>query len=198
MKRLLLIFGLGLFAIGLFAQAPPTPTNNFQYGLGLGIKKAGETPTGYGLAIYGGTSGKVIFNVPAVAGTNYIGFPAKTGTVLLDVDTVDISSVAVMLYADTLLVTAAYTLVLADVGRNIRVRSATHTRITIPASATVAFPLGTTINFKMDSTGTVKFVYPSGYLCAELDSTTINNKGGWATLIKRTSDRWDLLGSLLN
>ena len=109
------------------------------------------------------------------------------------------SVAGVKLHPDTLLVTTAgHTLTLADDGRLIRARRATMVTITIPSHTSVALPLGATVNIKMDSTGIVKFVYPTGYLCSELDSVCINNKGGWATLIKRANNKWDLMGSLLN
>jgi hypothetical protein len=105
---------------------------------------------------------------------------------------------AVRKYADTLLVTdAAYTLVLADDGRIIRANRASQVTITVPPYSDVAFPVESVINFKMDAAGIVTFKAGSGVvLDSKNDSLSINVTHGWATLIKRAEDKWDLFGDL--
>ena len=100
---------------------------------------------------------------------------------------------------DTLLITdAGYTLVLADAGRYIRTYHATSVNIIVPPNTDVALPVGTVINF-VSTLGSINFVTGSGVTFnSELDSLNVANKGGGATLIKRATDKWDLVGSLLN
>jgi hypothetical protein len=95
--------------------------------------------------------------------------------------------------------TTVDTLKLTYASRMVRYNNVAKTKVYIPTDAAVAFPLGTIINIKMDGTGIVGILGCSGVVVqSELDSCYINNRHGWATVIKRASNKWDLLGSLLN
>ncbi len=106
---------------------------------------------------------------------------------------VDGSTVYVTRLADTTAVTDHYTLILTDAGNDVMVTKASQVIITIPTNASVAFPVGTKINFFMTGAGIVTF---SGNTYSANDSTTINTRYGGATLIKRGADNWLIIGAL--
>jgi hypothetical protein len=96
---------------------------------------------------------------------------------------------------------AAYTLVLSDSGKSIYHPSAdTTARIwTIPANASVAFPVGTAIAFVNDtSAGVITIAITSDTLVLSGAGTTGSRTlaaNGMATAIKMTSTRWMISGS---
>jgi hypothetical protein len=96
---------------------------------------------------------------------------------------------------------AAYTLVLADSGKSIYHPSAdTTARIwTIPANASVAFPIGTAVTFINDtSAGVITLSITSDTLVLAGTGTTGSRTlaaSGMATAIKMTSTRWMISGS---
>ena len=94
---------------------------------------------------------------------------------------------------------AAYTLVLADAGRHIYHPAAdTTARVwTIPANASVAFPIGTAVTFINDG-GTITLSITSDTLALAGDGATGSRtlaQYGMATAVKVTSTRWIVSGS---
>lgn len=94
---------------------------------------------------------------------------------------------------------AAYTLVLADAGRHIYHPAADATaRVwTIPANASVAFPIGTALTFINDG-GTITLSITSDTLVLAGDGATGSRtlaQYGMATAVKVTSTRWMISGS---
>ncbi len=92
----------------------------------------------------------------------------------------------------------SYTLILGDAGRVVRITSASAHNLTVPANATVAFPIGTIIEIRQAGAGQTTIVPATG--------VTINSEGGMrriatqfrsVTLLKVASDTWDLDGSLV-
>lgn len=92
--------------------------------------------------------------------------------------------------------TTNYVLVLTDAEKWIDVGSAGNMTVTIPLNASVAFPIGTHIDFWLEN-NTVTFVATGG--------VTIYSAGGFvdiatqftaASLVKRTTDGWALIGTL--
>jgi hypothetical protein len=100
---------------------------------------------------------------------------------------------------DTLQITDAYTLVLADAGRTIHANKATEVQITVPPEASVNFPIGTVINVEMVGAGIAHFKKGAGVVFeSQKDSVCINTRYGWATLRKRAADKWSLFGAILD
>ena len=95
----------------------------------------------------------------------------------------------------------AYTLVLADAGKHIYHPGAdTTARIwTIPANASVAYPIGTAITFVNDTSGgVITIAITSDVLVLSPDGTTGSRAlaaNGVATAIKMTATRWMISGS---
>jgi len=96
---------------------------------------------------------------------------------------------------------AAYTLVLADAGKNIYHPSADTTARTwtIPANSSVAFPVGTAVTFINDtSAGVITIAITTDTLVLAKDGTTGNRTlaaNGMATCVKMTSTRWIISGA---
>lgn len=93
--------------------------------------------------------------------------------------------------------TASYTIALSDNERLIEMNSASANNLTVPPNSSVAFPIGTKIDILQTGAGQTTIVADSG--------VTINSKEGnlklsgqWsaATLIKRGTDAWALIGDL--
>jgi hypothetical protein len=103
-------------------------------------------------------------------------------------------------YTDTSFVakTSAYTVALSDSGKTITVNSSSAVAITIPANATVPFPIGTRIDVVTLGSGAVSFTAAAG--------VTLNSKNAWlklngqfsgGTLIKiDATNAWLLVGDL--
>ena len=95
---------------------------------------------------------------------------------------------------------AAYTLVAADAGKHLYHPSAdTTARIwTIPANASVAFPVGTAVTFVNDSSaGAITIAINTDTLVLAGAGTTGSRTlaaNGQATAIKMTSTRWQISG----
>ena len=95
----------------------------------------------------------------------------------------------------------AYTLVLADAGKHIYHPGAdTSARTwTIPANASVAYPIGTAITFVNDTSGgVITIAITSDVLVLSPDGTTGSRAlaaNGVATCIKMTATRWMISGS---
>lgn len=93
--------------------------------------------------------------------------------------------------------TDSYTLVLADAGKVVEMGKATAQTLTVPTNASVAFPVGTKVDVVQTGAGEVTVAGASG--------VTINSAGNklkvnaqWqaATLIKRATNTWLLIGAL--
>lgn len=93
--------------------------------------------------------------------------------------------------------TASYTLVLSDASKLIETNVASANNITIPLNSSVAFPIGTKIDIIQIGSGQTTIVPASG---VTMNSYEGANKlsGQWAaaTLIKRNTDTWALIGNI--
>lgn len=103
------------------------------------------------------------------------------------------------MYSDTLFVakTANYTIELKDSGKTITMNSSSANTVTVPANATTAFPIGTTITVVQTGTGNTSFV--------EATDVTIYSKNSYkkiytqysaAQLVKTDTNIWILIGDL--
>lgn len=181
----------------------------------------GDTgPAGPGIAI-GGTTGQYLTKVD---GTNYntqwstldlsgkqdvvanvssteIGYlDGVTSSIQTQIDSKLAISTASTTYAPLNLTQnvqteTTYTFVLTDAGKLVELNNSSAITVTVPTNASVAYPIGTQINILQ--TG-------SGQVTVSAGSTTVNATPGlklraqWssATLIKRNTDTWVLVGDL--
>ena len=195
MKKLFTVLIGIMMVVVLSAQH----TNSYTYPLYVG--KIGVS-TG-SITLKGITSGSAQLIVNAAAGSVVLTLPSTTGTFATTQninDSLDafvalgatLSDLAVMKAADTLLLTADHTLTLADAWRWITVTKASLVTVTIPTNASVAFPVGTIINFLQGGAGEIKF---EGSFHAALDSAYSNTLWNVCTIRKRATDNWTLIGT---
>jgi hypothetical protein len=141
----------------------------------------------------------------ALASPTFTGTPAaptasaRTGTTQL-ATTAYVDSADTTVTANTQ--TTSYTLVLGDAGKTIEMNSASATVVTIPPNSSVAFPVGTVIEVCRIGAGSVTITDGSGVTipnrleAAGTTSRTIANQWSAATLRKRATDVWVLIGDI--
>ena len=91
----------------------------------------------------------------------------------------------------------AYTLLISDRGTFIKFTNASAIACTIPAEATVNFPIGTVISFMQVGIGQLTLVPDSGVTL--LTSTGLNTSSQYAvvTALKTDADEWTISGGLV-
>jgi len=93
--------------------------------------------------------------------------------------------------------TASYTLsALTERDSLIEVSSASGTTITIPTNATVAYPVGTSIDILQTSTGQVTIAGAVGVTVNATPGLKLRTQWSSATLFKRATDTWVVMGDL--
>lgn len=90
-----------------------------------------------------------------------------------------------------------YTLVLADADKLVELSNASAITLTIPTNSTAAFPIGTKINILQTGAGQVT-VSPAATVTMNSASSKTKLTGQWsaATLIKRATNTWVLIGDI--
>jgi hypothetical protein len=89
------------------------------------------------------------------------------------------------------------TLQLTDGGKVLTFTNSTAVTVTVPANATIAFPIGTQIAVLRNGAGTVTFAGASGVTVHSKDSAlAIAGQYASAALLKRATNTWQLIGSL--
>ena len=119
---------------------------------------------------------------------------APNGYATLDSDTKVTASQA---SSEIITITASETLALSYAGRFININSTSAVNITIPPNSSVAFPIGTEIEFYRANTGATKFIAGSGVTIHSVDSAVnIDSQYGCAAIKKIGTDEWVLNGNL--
>ncbi len=91
----------------------------------------------------------------------------------------------------------SYTLSLADLGKIVEVDAIAATNVTIPLDATVAFPIGTTINLAQFNIGQVTILAASGVTILSSGSRyKLTEQYSLCSLIKKGTNQWYLSGDL--
>lgn len=89
------------------------------------------------------------------------------------------------------------TLVIGDAGNLVQSTNGSGTTITVPPNSSVAFEIGTQIDFTQEGAGQVTFAQGDGVTINSSDSKKkINKRYESATLIKTATNTWTLIGSL--
>ena len=92
--------------------------------------------------------------------------------------------------------TDSYELVLADAGKLIEMGKATAQNLTVPLNSSVAFPVGTRIDVLQTGAGQVTVVATGGVTVNAKTGRKLAGQWAGATLIKRATDTWVLIGAL--
>lgn len=124
------------------------------------------------------------------------GFLKKTGApmqgIYLD------STEYLTLYLSTNAQTASvYTLTLSDAGKILEMNNAAANVVFIPLNASVAFPIGTKIDIIQTGAGATSASTVSGVtLNSDTNKRTINTQWSAASLVKRATDTWIMIGAI--
>lgn len=92
--------------------------------------------------------------------------------------------------------TASYTGVLADRDKLVEINSASATTLTIPTNASVAYPVGTSIDILQTGAGQVTIAGASGVTVNATPGLKLRAQWSSATLFKRATDTWVVFGDL--
>ena len=96
---------------------------------------------------------------------------------------------------------STYTLVLADAGKYVEMNNASSNTLTVPLNASVAFPIGTEITVIQTGAGATTVSPAAGvtvnyYSLTSAATRIIKAQWSAATLIKRDTNTWVLIGNL--
>jgi hypothetical protein len=90
-----------------------------------------------------------------------------------------------------------YTLVLADQGKLVTMANGSATTLTIPTNASVAFPVDTRIDLSQDGAGQMTVAVAGGVtLNSAGGATKLRTQYSGASLIKRATNTWQLVGDI--
>lgn len=89
-----------------------------------------------------------------------------------------------------------YTLVIGDAGKMVTLNNASAITLTIPANASVAFPVGTRIDFAQLGAGQVTFAITSDTLRSSGSKLKLTGQYSGATIYKLASTEWILIGDI--
>ena len=89
-----------------------------------------------------------------------------------------------------------YTPVLSDAGKIIEISNSSAITLTIPTNASVAFPVGTQITILQTGAGQITVADPSGGTLNATPGKKLRTQWSSATLLKRATDTWVLIGDL--
>jgi hypothetical protein len=90
-----------------------------------------------------------------------------------------------------------YTLALADAGKLIELSNVAAITLTIPTNTSVAFPVGSRIDILATNTGKVTVAGASGVTLNSSDGNVkLLNQWSAASVVKRATDTWVLIGEL--
>ena len=89
-----------------------------------------------------------------------------------------------------------YTTVLADQGKVVELSNASAITLTVPANSSVAYPTGTQINLLQTGAGQVTVAGAGGVTVNATPGLKLRAQWSSATLLKRGTDTWVLLGDL--
>lgn len=92
--------------------------------------------------------------------------------------------------------TDSYTLVASDAGKTIEMNKTTACTLTIPANASVAFPVGTVINISQIGAGQVTVALTSDTLRSSGGKVKLTGQYSVASLYKRAATEWVLSGDM--
>jgi hypothetical protein len=95
------------------------------------------------------------------------------------------------------LTVTAYTLLLLDVGKYIRISNANPITVTVPPDSSASFPVGSSFTFVQADAGVITLAPGSGVTLNAIDAG-LSTKGTFAALqlVKIDTDTWDVIGGV--
>lgn len=176
-------------------------------GAGTNRKAAATRISDY---VFGKVSGDVLITSNGVAsiqansvalGTDTTGnymADVSAGTGIAVTHTPAEGSTATVALADSTLVTNAgsYSLTTADKNKIIEITGSSSASVTVPANSSQAFPTGSQVTVIRNGSGTVRVIPAGGVTIRYTPGDYLRAQYSSATLIKRATDEWYLIGDL--
>jgi len=162
------------------------------------------------LGFSGSTSGTTTIQATAVAGTTTLTLPAATDTLVGRTTTDTLTNktltspvingatigTSVINLATNAQTGTTYTSVLEDNNKIVEMNNASANTFTIPLNSSVAYPVGAQINILQTGAGQTTVAATSGVTVNATPGLKLRAQWSSATLIKRATDTWVLIGDL--
>lgn len=155
----------------------------------LGTPASATLTNATGLPISTGVSGL------ATGVATFLGTPTSANLAAVITDEIGTGNVQLSDLA-TNAQASSYTLVLADKGKLVEMSNASANNLTVPLNSSVAYPIGTQINILQTGAGQTTVVATSGVTINATPGLKLRTQWSSATLIKRGTDTWVLVGDL--
>lgn len=140
---------------------------------------------------------------PTFTGTVTLPSGTVTSTMILDgtIANADISTTAAidlgkLADVSTSAQTASYTLVLADKNKIVEMSVATANTLTVPPNSSVAYAVGSQINILQTGAGQTTVTAGAGVTINAAPGLKMRTQWSYATLVKRATDTWVLVGDI--
>ena len=140
---------------------------------------------------------------PTFTGTVTLPSGTVTSTMILDgtIANADISTTAAidlgkLADVSTSAQTASYTLVLADKNKIVEMSVATANTLTVPPNSSVAYAVGSQINILQTGAGQTTVTAGVGVTVNAAPGLKMRTQWSYATLVKRATDTWVLVGDI--
>ena len=181
--------GASISGFALLAGPTFTGTTTLADGAVLGTPLSGTLTNATGLPVSTGISG---------LGSNvatFLATPSSANFASMITDEIGTGEIVLSELA-TNAQTASYTLVLADKGKLVEMNVASANTLTVPLNATVAWPVGSSIDILQMGAGQTTIVATAGVTINSTPGLKIRTQYASATLIKRATNTWILIGDL--
>jgi hypothetical protein len=192
----------------VFTYTPPTAAGIGAIALTAISVGAEGTPSGDGSLAYDNETGVFTYTPPTASGlgalTDVVGdtTPQLGGNLDLnsnDIDgtgNIDITGNVIAQSAINAQTGSSYTTVLADASKLVTLSNGSAVTVTIPLNSSVAYPVGTKIDFAQIGAGQVTIAGDEGVTVNATPSLSFRAQYSAATCIKTGTDTWLLVGDL--
>ena len=167
----------------------PSSATLLTSGGALGTPSSGTLTNATGLPVSSGISG-----LGTGVGT-FLGTPSSANFASMITDEIGTGNVLLSDLAISAQ-TGSYTLVLADRGKLVEMGVGSANNLTVPLNSSVPFPVGTQIHLLQTGAGQTTVVAAGGVTINPAATLKLRQQWSAATLVKRSTDTWILMGDI--